>query len=83
MHSHQGVCDGAAAVILASEEAVQKHKLTPLARIVAHHVCGCDPSIMGIGESYCIVTMVTNFEEVLSQVGKWTGNTICDGILHR
>ncbi|XP_078276263.1 LOW QUALITY PROTEIN: 3-ketoacyl-CoA thiolase, mitochondrial-like [Rhinoraja longicauda] len=44
-----GVCDGAAAVILASEEAVQKHKLTPLARIVAHHVCGCDPSIMGIG----------------------------------
>ncbi|GCC31176.1 3-ketoacyl-CoA thiolase, mitochondrial [Chiloscyllium punctatum] len=44
-----GVCDGAAAVIIASEDAVQKHKLTPLARIVAHHVCGCDPSIMGIG----------------------------------
>ncbi|XP_051901008.1 3-ketoacyl-CoA thiolase, mitochondrial [Pristis pectinata] len=44
-----GVCDGAAAVILASEEAIQKHKLVPLARIVAHHVCGCDPSIMGIG----------------------------------
>lgn len=44
-----GVCDGAAAVIIASEDAVHKHKLTPLARVVAYHVCGCDPSIMGIG----------------------------------
>ncbi|XP_059845723.1 3-ketoacyl-CoA thiolase, mitochondrial [Hypanus sabinus] len=44
-----GVCDGAAAVIIASEEAVHKHKLTPFARVMAYHVCGCDPSIMGIG----------------------------------
>lgn len=46
----QGVSDGAAAVIVASEDAVKEHKLTPLARIVAYHVSGCDPSIMGIGE---------------------------------
>lgn len=44
-----GVCDGAAALVIASEEAVIQHKLTPLARIVAYHACGCDPSIMGIG----------------------------------
>ncbi|XP_072108290.1 3-ketoacyl-CoA thiolase, mitochondrial [Mobula birostris] len=44
-----GVCDGAAAVILSSEEAVHKHGLTPLARIVAYHASGCDPNIMGIG----------------------------------
>ncbi|KAG7263940.1 hypothetical protein CRUP_029280 [Coryphaenoides rupestris] len=44
-----GVCDGAAAVVIASEEAVKEHKLTPLARIVAYHAAGCDPSIMGIG----------------------------------
>ncbi|XP_062898679.1 3-ketoacyl-CoA thiolase, mitochondrial [Mobula hypostoma] len=44
-----GVCDGAAAVILSSEEAVHKHNLTPLARVVAYHASGCDPSIMGIG----------------------------------
>ncbi|XP_053557077.1 3-ketoacyl-CoA thiolase, mitochondrial [Bombina bombina] len=44
-----GVSDGAGVVILASEEAVTKHKLTPLARIVAYHVSGCDPKIMGIG----------------------------------
>lgn len=46
----QGVSDGAAAVVIASEDAVKEHKLSPLARIVAYHVSGCDPSIMGIGE---------------------------------
>ncbi|XP_020827983.1 3-ketoacyl-CoA thiolase, mitochondrial isoform X2 [Phascolarctos cinereus] len=44
-----GVCDGAAAVILASEDAVKKHNLSPLARIVSYFASGCDPSIMGIG----------------------------------
>lgn len=44
-----GVSDGAAAVVIASEDALSEHKLTPLARIVAYHVSGCDPSIMGIG----------------------------------
>ncbi|MEQ2211739.1 3-ketoacyl-CoA thiolase, mitochondrial, partial [Xenoophorus captivus] len=43
-----GVSDGAAALVITSEEALKEHKLTPLARIVAYHVSGCDPSIMGI-----------------------------------
>uniref|UniRef100_A0A0B8RYS5 3-ketoacyl-CoA thiolaseserine-threonine-like n=1 Tax=Philothamnus irregularis TaxID=1899461 RepID=A0A0B8RYS5_9SAUR len=44
-----GVSDGAGVVILASEDAVKKHNLTPLARIVSYHAVGCDPNIMGIG----------------------------------
>ena len=44
-----GICDGAGAVILASEAAVEKHGLKPLARLVAWHVAGVDPKIMGIG----------------------------------
>ncbi|KAG8539578.1 hypothetical protein GDO81_020720 [Engystomops pustulosus] len=44
-----GICDGAGAVIVASEEATTKHKLKPLARVVAYHVSGCEPKIMGIG----------------------------------
>ncbi|XP_034452201.1 3-ketoacyl-CoA thiolase, mitochondrial [Hippoglossus hippoglossus] len=44
-----GVSDGAAALVIASEDALKEHKLTPLARIVSYHVSGCDPSIMGIG----------------------------------
>ncbi|KAL4225460.1 3-ketoacyl-CoA thiolase [Mactra antiquata] len=44
-----GVCDGAAALVLASEEAVTKNNLTPLARLVSYGIAGCDPKIMGIG----------------------------------
>ncbi len=47
--SASGICDGAASVIIASEEAVAKHGLTPLARIVGYGIAGCEPSIMGIG----------------------------------
>uniref|UniRef100_A0A1A9V2A6 Uncharacterized protein n=1 Tax=Glossina austeni TaxID=7395 RepID=A0A1A9V2A6_GLOAU len=44
-----GICDGAAAVILASEAAVNEYKLKPLARLVAYAYVGCKPEIMGIG----------------------------------
>ncbi|TPX35709.1 hypothetical protein SmJEL517_g01887 [Synchytrium microbalum] len=44
-----GMGDGAASLIVASEEAVKKHKLTPLARIVSWNYVGCEPTIMGIG----------------------------------
>ena len=44
-----GICDGAAANVIASEEAVNAHGLKPLARIVSYGVTGCEPSIMGIG----------------------------------
>jgi 3-oxoadipyl-CoA thiolase len=44
-----GINDGAASVLLASEEAVEKYKLKPMARIVSMAVAGVDPSIMGIG----------------------------------
>jgi len=47
--SSSGICDGAAAVIIASEEAVAKYNLTPLARIAGYGVSGCEPTIMGIG----------------------------------
>ncbi|PCC70994.1 acetyl-CoA acyltransferase 2 [Nannocystis exedens] len=44
-----GICDGGAALVLASEEAVKRHGLTSLARIVQWHVAGVEPTIMGIG----------------------------------
>jgi 3-oxoadipyl-CoA thiolase len=44
-----GVNDGAAAMILASEEAVKKYNLKPIARVVSRGVAGVDPAIMGIG----------------------------------
>lgn len=44
-----GVNDGAAALLVASNNAVLKHNLKPRARIVASAASGVQPSIMGIG----------------------------------
>ncbi len=44
-----GLNDGAAATIIASEEAVKRYNLKPMARIVSSAVVGVDPRIMGIG----------------------------------
>ena len=44
-----GVNDGAAALIIASEEAAKRHGLTPRARILGAAVAGVPPRIMGIG----------------------------------
>ena len=44
-----GINDGAAALLLASEEAVKIFNLTPLAKIKSMAVAGVDPAIMGIG----------------------------------
>ncbi len=44
-----GVNDGAAALIVASEAAVKKYGLTPIARVLGGAVAGVAPRIMGIG----------------------------------
>ena len=44
-----GINDGAAAMLLASEEAIKKYELKPMAKIVSMAVAGVDPAIMGIG----------------------------------
>ncbi|MGI9365246.1 MAG: 3-oxoadipyl-CoA thiolase [Rhizobiaceae bacterium] len=44
-----GVNDGAAALIIASQDAAKKHGLTPVARILGGAAAGVEPRIMGIG----------------------------------
>ena len=44
-----GVNDGACALILASDAAVKKHKLTPRARVLGMATAGVAPRIMGVG----------------------------------
>ncbi|XVJ66456.1 MAG: acetyl-CoA C-acyltransferase [Lacibacter sp.] len=44
-----GINDGAAAMLLAGEEAVKKFNLKPTAQIKSMAVAGVDPSIMGVG----------------------------------
>jgi acetyl-CoA acetyltransferase family protein len=54
--------DGAGAIVVASEAAVERHGLTPRARIVASASAGVPPSIMGLGP-------VPSTEKVLSRSG--------------
>ena len=44
-----GITDGAAAVVLASEDFIKQNNLRPLARILASTSAGVDPQVMGIG----------------------------------
>jgi len=54
--------DGAAAVMLASEKAIKKYGLTPLARFVGFSVAGVRPEVMGIGP-------IAAIPKVLKQAG--------------
>ena len=44
-----GINDGAAAIVLASKEAVEKYGLKPMAKLVSWGQGGVDPKIMGVG----------------------------------
>lgn len=44
-----GVNDGAAAMLVASEEAISQHSLTPVAKILGMATAGVEPRVMGIG----------------------------------
>jgi acetyl-CoA acyltransferase len=52
--SSSQMSDGAAAVLLCSEAALQRYNLTPLARFVSYSVAGVPPEIMGIGPKEAI-----------------------------
>lgn len=41
--------NGAGAIIVASEAAVNQHNLTPLVRVVGWSCAGVEPSLMGLG----------------------------------
>src|SRR5262249_18066389 len=49
-----GICDGAAALVIASREAAERRGLVPIARLVHWGVAGVDPKIMGIGPAPAI-----------------------------
>ena len=58
-----GVNDGAAAVIVASEEGIKRHGLVPRARFLSGAVVGVEPRIMGIGPAPAA-------QKVLQNIGK-------------
>ncbi|RRG17789.1 acetyl-CoA C-acetyltransferase [Weissella viridescens] len=59
-----GINDGAAAVVLASEEAVQAYGLQPLAEWIDASLVGLDPAMMGIGPYYTIKDLMGKHPEL-------------------
>jgi acetyl-CoA acyltransferase len=57
-----GINDGAAALLIASEAAIRKYGLQPLARVVATAAAGVEPRVMGLGP-------VPSSRKVLEQAG--------------
>jgi acetyl-CoA acyltransferase 2 len=66
--SASGICDGAASLVLADEDSVKKHNLTPLVRVVAWSRVGCDPSVMGIGPVEAIQNVLKATNLSLDQI---------------
>lgn len=64
-----GICDGAAALVLASEDAVSANGYTPLARIVGFSSVGVEPSVMGIGPVPAIESLLSEAQLSLDDIG--------------
>ena len=64
-----GVNDGAAALIIASEEAVKRYDLEPCARIVGTAAAGVEPRIMGFGPSPATKKLLARTGVSLDDIG--------------
>ncbi|AUZ05385.1 3-oxoadipyl-CoA thiolase [Vitreoscilla sp. C1] len=63
-----GINDGAAAVLIASEEAIAKYGLKPRAEIIAATVVGVEPRIMGFGPAPAIKKLLKQANLNLNQI---------------
>ncbi len=63
-----GITDCAAAVLLASGDAVRHHGLRPIARIVDYDEVGVDPSTMGIGPVPATRALLSRTGRVLEEI---------------
>ncbi len=68
------ITDGASWVILASEQAVTEHKLTPRAVIVDSEWSALDPAIMGLGPVLCSTAILRRHSLTLGDIGLWELN---------
>ena len=68
------ITDGACWTILASEDAVEKHGLKPMARIIDCDWGSCDPSVMGLGPVLASTKVMKKFGLTLKDIGAWEIN---------
>ena len=63
-----GINDGACALLMASERAVKRYGLTPLARVVGVASAGVPPNVMGIGPAPATTKLLTRLDLPLDRV---------------
>jgi acetyl-CoA C-acetyltransferase len=68
------ISDGAAWLLLAGEEAVERYGLSPRARLVDTHWAGLDPAAMGLGPAHAVPPLLEHNQLTLSDVDYWEIN---------
>ncbi len=68
------ITDGAAWLLLASEEAVARHRLQPMGRIVDSQWAGLDPAQMGLGPVYAATPILKRHGLALNDLDYWEIN---------
>ncbi|MDH5785483.1 MAG: acetyl-CoA C-acetyltransferase [Chromatiales bacterium] len=68
------VTDGAAWLILASEEAVERHGLPVMGRIVDAQWSGLDPAQMGLGPAHAMSAILARHEMAVEDIDYWEIN---------
>ncbi len=68
------ITDGASWLLLASEAAVEKHDLKPLARLLDSQWAALDPRIMGLGPTLSSTPILARHEKTLADIDLWEIN---------
>jgi acetyl-CoA C-acetyltransferase len=68
------ITDGATLVLLASEEAVKKHDLPVLAKIIDSQWAGLDPAVMGMGPVHAMSPIMNRHQLAISDIDYWEIN---------
>lgn len=66
--------DGAAASVIASEAAIKKYGLTPIAKLKFYTTVGCEPDEMGVGPAVAIPKLLDLAGLKASDIGLWEIN---------
>ena len=68
------ITDGATSLILASEDAIKKHGLTPIAKLNAAQWAGLSPTEMGLGPAHAIAKTVEHYKLANKDIDFWEIN---------
>ncbi|MCL2409882.1 MAG: acetyl-CoA C-acetyltransferase [Oscillospiraceae bacterium] len=69
-----GINDGAAAMLVVSEQFMKEHNLNPVARFIAMATVGVDPTLMGLGPVAAVRTLLEKVGKTIGDIGLFEAN---------